>query len=164
MLIERLKARVSSAEKVKTYALNGYKLKFHKKSTDCSGKCNVVKTSDLDIVYGVIFEFDENQKQMLDDAEAKGKGYRDESITLIIDGAPCKCLIYLAESDYIDEALIPYRWYYDLVLAGAQQNELPKDYIAGLKAILFTEDPKPDRKTKMEAEMVLQKYNESQKK
>jgi gamma-glutamylcyclotransferase (GGCT)/AIG2-like uncharacterized protein YtfP len=164
MLIERLKERVSSAEKVKTYALNGYKLRFHKKSKDCSGKCNIVKASDSDIVHGVIFDFNESQKGKLDEAEGKGNGYRDETMNLIIDDDSCKCLIYLAEPGYIDEALIPYRWYYDLVLAGAEQNELPKDYIAGLKAIPFTEDPKPDREAKLKAEMVLQKYRESRKK
>ena len=30
--------------------------------------------------------------------------------------------MYVADPDYVDEALIPYKWYLDLVVAGAEQN------------------------------------------
>ena len=57
--------------------------------------------------------------------------------------------------DKIDDALVPYRWYYDLVLSGAEEHGLPIDYVAGLRAIPFTHDPKPDRKERLEALEVL---------
>jgi len=72
-------------------------------------------------------------------------------MTLRLGGVPQQVFVYVAEPDAVDEALIPYRWYYDLVLAGAEQHGLPQDYVAGLKAIPFTADPKPDRKYRLEA-------------
>ena len=71
--------------------------------------------------------------------------------------------VYVAENDAIDDALMPYRWYYNLVLSGAEQHALPRDDVAGLRAIPFTHDPKPDRKTRLEALDALRKYAESKK-
>ena len=42
-------------------------------------------------------------------------------------------------------------------------TELPRDYIAGLRAIPFTRDPKANRKTRLEALEALRKYEESKK-
>jgi hypothetical protein len=165
MLTERLKARVSSAANPTLFALHGYKLRFHKKSDDCSGKCSIVKTSsEEDVVHGVIFDVAKNQIDALDVAEGVGHGYRRDEMTLKLGDVLHKVFVYVAESDATDDALVPYRWYYDLVLAGAEQQNLPRDYIAGLKAIPFTEDPKSDRDTRLKALDALEKYADSKKK
>ena len=162
MLIERLKTRVSSANNPTHYALQKHHLRFHKKSVDCSGKCSIVATeSDKDVVHGVLFDIADAQSSALDNAE--GDGYQRDEITLILDGTETKVFVYVAEKNKIDEALVPYRWYYDLVLAGAEQHALPSDYVAGLQAIPFTQDPKADRKSRLEALDVLKKYADSKK-
>lgn len=71
--------------------------------------------------------------------------------------------VYVAEENAIDDALVPYSWYYELVLAGAEQHALPNDYVAGLRAIPFTQDPKADRKSWLEALDALKKYSDSKK-
>ncbi len=160
MLIERLKTRVPSANNPTPYALQKYYLRFHKKSVDCSGKCSIVATeSDKDVVHGVLFDIADTQISALDSAE--GVGYRRDEITLILDGTETKVFVYVAEKNTIDEALVPYSWHYDLVLAGAEQHALPSDYVAGLQAIPFTQDPKADRKSRLEALDVLKKYADS---
>lgn len=162
MLTERLQDRVPSAKNPRPLALPKHRLRFHKKSTDCSGKCNIVPTAcDGDVVHGVLFEIDDAQMSTLDDHE--GVGYRRNEITVWLDGTETKVCVYVAEKDAIDDDLMPYRWYCDLVLAGAEQQRLPRDYVAGLRAIPFTRDPKPNRKTRLKALDVLRKYKESKK-
>ena len=164
MLTERLKARVSSAKNPSPFALRKYRLRFHKKSSDCSGKCNIVATAfDSDVVHGVLFDIDDAQISLLDKAEGVGHGYLRNEISVSIDGIMTKVSVYIAEKDAIDDALIPYRWYYELVLSGAEQHSLPNDYVAGLRAIPFTNDPKSDRKSRLEALDALRKYAESKK-
>ena len=73
-----LKDRVPSAEKYTVAALKGHVLKFHKISKDGSGKCDAFETkSPEDIVYGVLFEISENEKQDLDSKEGLGDGYEN---------------------------------------------------------------------------------------
>jgi hypothetical protein len=64
-------------------------------------------------------------------------------------------LAYVAETNHIDERLLPYRWYHELVVAGAEQHGLPPDYIAELRKQDWKEDPKPNRRTRLEAEKLL---------
>ena len=164
MLTERLQDRVCSAKNPRPFALRGHRLRFHKKSADCSGKCNIVETSCAgDVVHGVLFEIDDAQMSTLDDYEGVGYGYRRDEITVSLDGTETKVCVYVAEKNAIDDALMPYCWYCDLVLSGAKQHELPRDYIAGLRAIPFTRDPKANRKTRLEALEALRKYEESKK-
>ena len=106
---------------------------------------------------------DDAQMSTLDDYEGVGYGYRRDEITVSLDGTETKVCVYVAEKNAIDDALMPYCWYYDLVLSGAKQHELPRDYIAGLRAIPFTRDPKANRKTRLEALEALRKYEESKK-
>jgi hypothetical protein len=115
------------------------------------------------VVHGVLFDIADAQIGSLDSAEGVGYGYQRDEITLILDGTETKVFVYIAEKKAIDEALVPYRWYYDLVLAGAEQHALPSDYVAGLQAIPFTQDPKADRKSRLEALDVLKKYEDSKK-
>lgn len=159
MLTERLKARVSSASNPTHYVLLRHHLRFHKKSVDCSGKCSIVATeSATDAVHGILFDVADDQIDALDRAEGVGYGYQRDEITIMLDGAETKVFVYVAEKNAIDEALVPYRWYYDLVLAGAEQHALPNNYVAGLRAIPFTQDPKVDRKSRLEALSLLKRY------
>jgi hypothetical protein len=163
MLTQRLVARVSSASNPVRLVLSGYQLRFHKKSIDGSGKCNIVRTGlELNVVHGVLFDISEDQLPQLDDAEGCGHGYHCEQITLAMPGHPSQiATVYIADVNVIDDALIPYRWYFDLVVAGAEQHELPLDYISAIRSVPFTADPKPDRKTKLEAEEAFEEYARS---
>jgi|HubBroStandDraft_1064217.scaffolds.fasta_scaffold293766_2 gamma-glutamylcyclotransferase len=163
MLRERLQAtnRVPGATFHATGSVQGYRLRFHKRSVDLSGKCNIVKTDSAeDVVYGVVFEVPDNQLEALDSAEGLGDGYHhDYSVpVLLADGTEISALAYVADLNFIDDAMIPYGWYHGLVSAGAEQHQLPEDYIAGLRAVQTSEDPKPDRRTKREAETALNAY------
>ncbi|MEW6519284.1 MAG: gamma-glutamylcyclotransferase family protein [Thermodesulfobacteriota bacterium] len=163
MLAERLRARIT-AENPTRYSLECHRLRFHKRSSDCSGKCNVICTGQAsDVVHGVIFDVPEDQIPELDKYEGVRCGYLRKQCRFLIEGVENDLLIYVADADHIDDALVPYRWYLDLVLSGAEQNGLPSDYISGLRAMPFTSDPKPDRSTRLKALEALEKYRKSMK-
>ncbi len=162
MLRERLLARVPDAAFQARAIVRGYKLRFHKESTDQSGKCNIVRTDSADdVVHGVVFEIPENKLESLDRAEGVGHGYHhDRSVPVrLADDTEIETLTYVADLNAINDALIPYLWYHRLVIAGAEQNQLPEDYIAGLRTVRASEDPIPDRHTKREAETALNLYH-----
>lgn len=163
MLCERLRSpnRVPGANFQATGSVRGYGLRFHKRSADGSGKCNIVKT-DLagDVVYGAVFEVPEEQLKALDKAEGLGQGYHhDYSIPVrLADGTEMPTLAYVAVSNAIDDTLVPYVWYQRLVIAGAEQHRLPQQYIADLQAVRSSDDPTPNRCTEREAEAALNAY------
>jgi cation transport regulator ChaC len=119
MLEERLQSpkRVPDATFEATCSVRGYRLRFHKRSKDQSGKCNIVKTdSARDVVYGVVFEVPDDQLETLDSTEGVGQGYHhDYNIPVqLADGTETPILAYVADSNAIDESLIPYEWYHNL--------------------------------------------------
>lgn len=155
MLKERLRARVPGAVRLSNADVTGYDLRFNKKSVDGSGKANITKTGNkIYIVHGALFEIPEAQRQKLDDAE--GPGYADDVLPGLLPHDPATpSLVYIAKPEFIDDTLVPYSWYLDPVVAGAEQNGFPAEYIARLKQHPANQDPNPNRKAKLEAEKAL---------
>src|SRR5262245_37437270 len=72
MSTPRLRERAPSAVALGTACLEGYDLRFHKRSTDGSGKANALKTERPDdAVEGVLFELAERDLAALDRAEGR---------------------------------------------------------------------------------------------
>jgi gamma-glutamylcyclotransferase len=112
-----------------------------------------------DIVHGVLFEIPEAQRGKLDAAEGYRLGYEHAEIQVHLpDGTTESALAYVADFTAIDEEKMPYNWYHELVVAGAEQHALPDGYIAKLREERSVNDPQPDRDSKVEAEKVLSEY------
>jgi cation transport regulator ChaC len=127
----RLRERMPSCMPLGVATLPDHLLRFHKRSTDKSGKCNAFASGNGSSVIGVMFSFDPAERAKLDKAEGVGSGYEHAMVTVIDDkGRRRKVLTYLATPNYIDDSLKPYSWYKDFVLAGAAQHGLPSQYIA----------------------------------
>ena len=145
MLTERLRARVPSAKPVATARLPGWTLRFHKRSQDGSGKCNVVETSDESAtVHGVLFEFTTDDLSALDAAEHRGNGYERRRVHPQTSNQAVEAFAYVAQPAYVDDALRPYDWYRTIVMAGAYQHTLPSQYRNGLEATHNYPDPGSD--------------------
>ncbi len=131
MSTARLKKRMPSCQPMGIATLPRHVLRFHKRSTDKSGKCNAFATDDDREVIGVLFSFDPKDRPKLDEAEGAGKGYNAATVTVINEaGRRRKVLTYLATADYIDDALKPYTWYKEHVLAGSKEHRLPAEYVS----------------------------------
>src|ERR1700730_3108634 len=136
---EWLQNRVSGAQFFDIGYVTRRRLRFHKRSTDGSGKCDIPESSsDSDIVWGVVFEVPENKIGALDRAET---GYTRIEIEVLRKGAPLiSAASYITNPANINSQLCPYTWYRDLVVAGARQHNLPAAYIGQLIAVVAVLD------------------------
>lgn len=143
----RLRERCPSAVPLGVAQLNGYELRWHKRSKDGSGKCDIVSLASPEAqVLGVLYEIADAEKGALDRAEGLGYGYKEIEIQVLCDGKQMTAKAYQATE--IDHSLTPYTWYRALVLAGAKEHDLPEDYIARLAAVSAQEDPDRERHNK----------------
>lgn len=147
----RLRERVPSARLIAPVELTGYRLKFHKRGRDDSGKCNLFPSgAACDRVHGALYELAVAHKPVLDRYEGVGNGYRHHSLRLSCLGGSGVCYTYLAQAGHIDEGLRPYQWYKELVVLGAEHLGLPLEYIAGLNQVPAVEDPDHRRRQQHE--------------
>jgi gamma-glutamylcyclotransferase len=140
--------RCPSAKLRGTCVLTGWHLLFRKRSTDKSAKCDAERTDNpLDKLLVAVFDISTSEERALDDAEGLGKGYREDSVDLTINGQRLAAKIYLADKDaiVIDE---PYEWYKQMVLLGAEYHRYPGDYIDAIRIVASKPDPDPTRSQK----------------
>ena len=159
MFAKRLQERCPSATAISVAIATGWSLDFSKKSKDDSGKATIFST-ESGSVYGVVFEIAKSELDALDKAEGCGSGYeRNDAFTVsIIDSTDTiDTVTYIASSGHRDVKLVPYDWYKSLVIAGANENRLPAEYISFLKKFPDKPDPKDDRKSRVDALEILGK-------
>lgn len=142
----RLAQRIPSASLVGIAALPGKRLTFHKKSRDGSAKCMFVETGlDSDTLFGSVYAIDSGEKSTLDDIEGVGLGYDVQTIDVEVGGVEYETFTYAADEAYVRPDLLPYEWYRELVILGAEYHGLPADYIAAIAANGSVADPDESR-------------------
>jgi len=137
MNLARLKERVPTAVYVTIASINNYTLKLKKISKDGSSKATILPTeNEDDIVWGVIFEIDDSEKEQLDKAEGLGSGYNQDTKNFTDeDGNGHFAQVYIADNAALSDELLPYDWYMEFIITGARQNQLPKEYIDRILSI-----------------------------
>jgi cation transport regulator ChaC len=122
MLTARLRERVPSATAIGIGQLVGHALRWDKRSwRDGSGKCDAEATGRHDdVVWGVVFELDPEDKPALDKAEGVGAGYLEKTVNVLMEAGRVPAVTYYATDK--DASLRPYRWYKALVIAGAREH------------------------------------------
>ena len=150
MLTKKLKSRCPSAVKIDVCRTKEYTLKFHKVSSDDSGKGDMAKAeSETDELYGVAFSIDKSEESNLDGAEGYGHGYEKTEIDVEgITKGPLRVWTYYATN--IDPELKPYHWYKRQTVDGARENGLPEDYIKKIEAFESIQDTDVERVAKNE--------------
>ena len=135
MSSKRLQHRVSNIRLVNVGRLEQHKLEFHKKSKDGSSKCDAVYVgNDKQFIYGAVYELTVSQLRILDMYEGLGAGYEQKTVDIITpDLGILNAITYYATD--IDNSLQPYIWYKEHVIRGANEHNLPSDYIEILKSI-----------------------------
>ena len=89
MLTTRLRdpKRCPSATPIGVAELEGCELRWHKRSTDGSGKCDIVAGASAEArVFGVLYQIATSEKQALDKAEGLGKGYKEIDVEVVCNG------------------------------------------------------------------------------
>ena len=142
MCLERMRHRVASAEVVTTGFVTGRRLAFHKRSIDGSSKADAPGTRDsTDRVWGVVYSLDPNDKIVLDGHEFLGIGYDQCEVRVRASHRSLCAWMYIAREEAIDASLLPYTWYHNFLIRGADQHQLPGHYIDYLKAFPAQRDP-----------------------
>jgi gamma-glutamylcyclotransferase (GGCT)/AIG2-like uncharacterized protein YtfP len=143
MYTARLRDRVTSARPLRPARLLNHTLRFHKRSTDGSGKADAYFTGNPeDVIWGVVFDFEEYEKPDLDAHEGLGSGYDTQEVTIIDrDGAQHRAYMYVASDSYIDPELRPNARYKQYVTDGAREHGLPDEYVAHIEAVQTMDDP-----------------------
>ena len=149
MLTKKLKSRCPSAVKIDVCRTKEYTLKFHKVSTDGSGKGDMACHHEADELYGVAFSIDKSEEPDLDRAEGYGYGYDKKEIDVEgLTKGPLRVWTYYATK--IDSELKPYDWYKRQTIEGARENGLPEDYIKKIEAFESKQDMDEKRRTRNE--------------
>ncbi|MET0026045.1 MAG: gamma-glutamylcyclotransferase family protein [Candidatus Thiodiazotropha sp.] len=145
MSTRRLRHRIPAARFVMVAQLPGHQLRFHKRSKDLSAKADIHATgAPGDLVFGVVFELVDSDKQTLNGYEGLGQGYDEKWVELTtMSGERITAITYYAT--HIDDTLKPYHWYRHHVLTGALEYGLPESYIQTLRNIPCIDDPDPQR-------------------
>jgi hypothetical protein len=142
MHLFRLWQRVPSSAVIEAVELRGHVLRFHKRSPDGSGKCNILRTGlETDRVIGILYRIVAWERQLLDQAEGLGSGYDHAVLSVRGPSGGHRAFAYIADPHYIDDTLKPYGWYKALVLTGARAHGLPADYVSGIERFEALEDP-----------------------
>ena len=143
----RLRARTPSARFVAVASLPGHQLRFHKKSDrDGSGKCDAYRTGRAeDVVLGVVWELDPEDKNRLDEIEGVGAGYTVESVEVVTADGALAAFTYRAEPHCIDASVRPFEWYKRYVVEGAREHGLDSAYVEGIEGVVADRDPDRER-------------------
>jgi gamma-glutamylcyclotransferase len=135
----RLRARCPSARPLGRAFVAGHELRWHKRSKDGSGQCDLFPVALQEaLVHGVLYQIDPSERDALDRAEGYGYGYERMDVVALRDGNAHRAMTYRATDT--DTSLRPYSWYLALVLAGAREHRLPDAYVALLEAVESIED------------------------
>lgn len=140
MFSARLNERVPSARKVTTGSLSAHRLCFHKVGRDGSAKADMFYTGDTsDVLYGVIYQINGEDKVHLDRAESLGHGYQQKELVLATELGELNAFSYYALK-IAAKTLPPFDWYHALVVHGAKEHQLPLHYINEIAAHNTLED------------------------
>src|SRR5258708_14391026 len=121
--------------------LDGYALRFNKRSTDESGKANV-EPRDGGVVWGVLYSIPDVELEILNRGEG---GYTLVRRPVVRDTGPVDAWVYVATRPSDDAALSPYSWYKRFVVEGARSHGLPHEYVDALEAFEDVEDTNHER-------------------
>lgn len=142
----RMRTRAPSARVHAVGRLDRYVLKFHKRGSDGSGKCNVLYTGlRRNTLYGVVFDINARERRLLDEAEGFGQGYDDAQVEVITATGVVEAFTYVAQGDAINDRLKPFMWYKMYVIEGAKRKQLPEAYIRHLHAVEAVHDDNEER-------------------
>jgi len=158
MLSARLLARTGSARPRGLVRLPGWRLAFHKRGADGSGKCDICPGSGSDHVLGVVYDIDAGELPDLDRFE--GSGYRRTVLQVSFGDSILACATYRAVDGFIDPSLRPFDWYHRLVVTGLIENGADAGYLNAVRGMHCISDPDVGRPQRQHALAALARFSE----
>ena len=124
MSTERIRSRIHSAHKLCIGYIKNKRMLFNKRSSDGSGKANIVNDTGY-VTWGVVYDVTYEDLEKLDEIE---RGYSREYVKVYcIQGNIILAATYV--STELTGNPVPRDSYKHIVLKGAREHELPESYI-----------------------------------
>ena len=131
MSIGKLRGHASSSIHVSTGYLCDWNLDFNKLGHDGLGRATIHPDCG-GRVWGVVYQMSHSDKEALDKVEGLGKGYREQEVEVVSENG----LIYRAQT-YVGirlaDDLHVADWYMKHIMDGAEENNLPAEYISKIR-------------------------------
>ena len=135
MNVDRVVERALSFEEVSAARLDGFQLKFNKRSraTPVSGRANISRDCGS-TVFGVLYRLQQPEDIMSMDAfEHAPIDYRRRIVEVQSRESTVTCWTYIANDRVVDDTLKPTRTYLNHLIAG--HPYLPNAYVKQLKQV-----------------------------
>ncbi|MFQ5818272.1 MAG: gamma-glutamylcyclotransferase family protein [Terriglobia bacterium] len=130
----QMKQRVRDWAEEKIARLDNYELNFDKLARRGTGTGNLV-LAEGKAVFGVLYRLREQQLRTLDRFEGVPEHYRRSEVTVVDEqGNKVSAQVYLARK--VRKGLKPDRHYLRGIIAGAEEHNLPADYVEQLKRVV----------------------------
>jgi len=129
----QMKQRAGDWQEEKLARLENYELNFDKIARGGTGTGNIV-LGEGKVVHGVLYRLSEQQMRALDRFESVPEHYRRIEVNVVdAEGNKVAAQAYLARK--VRKGLKPDRAYLQRIIEGAEEHNLPADYVEQLKKI-----------------------------
>ena len=133
MLRAQIKQRVGGAKEEKCARLDDYELNFDKVARAGTGAANITIVPGK-VVWGVLYRLSEQQMKVLDRFEGVPAHYRRSEVNVIdTEGNKIAAQVYLARK--VRKGLKPDRLYLQRIVQGAEEHNLPSEYVVQLRSV-----------------------------
>jgi len=133
---QQMRAHCPTFRRVDSACLQGHRLAFTRRSiVSGTGVADVVAVAD-GAVWGVLYELGDGDLEALDRKEGSGLAYAREqkSVALATDRSARRAILYTVLTKEPSE-VPPSREYLERLIAAAEDQGLPGEYIATLRAV-----------------------------
>ncbi len=148
MNVEEFSKVVPSAKKIGIAKLPGYRFIFNKTAEDQSSKANIIPSAEPEeIVWGILIEFDENEKPNFYNPDTWSSDFKLERVTCFDpDDEIHHAETFIAHPHAVNSHLLPYDWYHKKMIRLAKYAQLPAQYINKIFLMKFKTDPDDGRR------------------
>jgi gamma-glutamylcyclotransferase len=131
---DQIAKRTHHAGEIKLCWVDGYKIKFNKRSMDGTGKANITPQAGGK-VWGVLYQCDAQFLSEMDKHEGVQRGHyiRMDLCVQCTGERDVKATTYVAGQSFIADSLLPSNVYLDTILRGAKHHGLPEHYISEIQ-------------------------------
>lgn len=122
------------AQFVSNARLDDWCISMDKKGKDGFARATIVNRLG-EHVWGVVYKIPKANIERLDSYEGLGRGYQAEWVEVVTpEGRILKVYTYVGLN--LKKGLLIHGWYRDYIIKGAQEHNLPKEYVTKLEGIL----------------------------
>jgi gamma-glutamylcyclotransferase len=132
---DRKERRTGPIRDARRARLPSHRFAFNKRSSDGTGKANVIPDVHSE-VWGVVYRCSPEAMNELDLCEGSPKHYTSEPVIVFLDsGEKVDAVAYVARSERVQEGLRPTADYLQHILDGAHHHQLPLEHIKAIEQL-----------------------------